>query len=149
MGVTQTTVWLPDDLWRAVQLQARGEGGVNALIIRALEEYLGTLHLTRGRRLPGKYQKLVAALSRPVANLHLSARPAACLRRLGVRYVYELVKMAPLDLRAQRNFGEKSLREVQAKLAALGLSLGMTLDDESYRAAVVATVAANIQATEG
>lgn len=54
MGVTQTTVWLPDDPWKVAQLQARGEGGVNALIIRALEEYLGSLHRNGSRRLPGK-----------------------------------------------------------------------------------------------
>ncbi|HSB81949.1 MAG TPA: DNA-directed RNA polymerase subunit alpha C-terminal domain-containing protein [Candidatus Methylomirabilis sp.] len=87
-----------------------------------------SLHRKRGRHLAGNYKKLVARLSRPVADLHISARPAACLRRLGVRYVYELVRMAPMNLRAQRNFGVKSLREVRDKLAALGLTLGMTLD---------------------
>jgi DNA-directed RNA polymerase alpha subunit len=47
------------------------------------------------------------------------------------------------------NFGEKSLREVKDKVAILGFTLGMTLADESYEAAVVATVAANIQLTKG
>lgn len=149
MTVTPMTVYLPDALWRAVQACAVHDGDANTVIIRALEEYLGSLHRKRGRRLAGKYKKLVASLSRPVVDLHLSARPAACLRLLGIRYVYELVPETPAELRTMRNFGEKSLREVQGKLAALGLSLGMTLDDESYRAAVVATVAANIQATEG
>ena len=95
MGVTKTTVWLPDDLWRAVRFQARSEGGVNVLILRAVEDYLASLHRKRGRHLAGKYKKLVARLSRPVADLHLSARLAACLRRLGVRSVYEVVRMAP------------------------------------------------------
>jgi DNA-directed RNA polymerase alpha subunit len=40
---------------------------------------------------------------------------------LDIEYVYELVEKTPRDLRMQRNFGEKSLREIQATLAALGL----------------------------
>jgi len=47
------------------------------------------------------------------------------------------------------NFGEKSLREVKETLATLGLTLGMTLEDDAYRAAVVAAVAANIEAARG
>jgi DNA-directed RNA polymerase alpha subunit len=59
------------------------------------------------------------------------------------------VQKSPVDLFRLPNFGEKSLREVKGKLVALGLTLGMTPDDESYRAAVVAAVAANIQLPEG
>jgi DNA-directed RNA polymerase alpha subunit len=68
---------------------------------------------------------------------------------LNIGYVYELVQKSPLDLFRLPNFGEKSLREVKAKLATLGLTLGMTLEDDTYRAAVVATVAAHIGATRG
>lgn len=59
---------------------------------------------------------------------------------LGVRHVYELVWMAPLDLQGQRNFGARSLQEVQTKLSALGLRLGMSLDRPSYAAAVTAAL---------
>lgn len=38
---------------------------------------------------------------------------------------------------------------VTAKLATLGLTSGMTLEDDAYRAAVIATVAAHIEATRG
>jgi hypothetical protein len=89
------------------------------------------------------------ALSTPVADLHLSARPAKVLRTLNIRYVYELVQKAPVDLSRLPNCGEKSLREVKAKLATLGLTLGMTLEDDAYRGAVVAAVAANIAAPKG
>jgi len=67
---------------------------------------------------------------------------------LNIRYLYELVQEPPTDLFALPNFGEKSLREVKEKLATLGLAFGMTLDDDSYNAAVVATVAANMQAAK-
>ena len=67
---------------------------------------------------------------------------------MNIRYVYELVALEPRALRLRQNFGEKSFREVTEKLATLGLTLGMTLDEDSYSAAVVATVAASIKAAE-
>jgi len=47
------------------------------------------------------------------------------------------------------NFGSKPRKEITEKLAALGRTLGRTLDDESYRAAIVTMVAANVHATKG
>jgi len=67
------------------------------------------------------------------------------LQTLNIRYVYELVQKDPIDLFRLPNCGQKSLREVKEKLAALGLTLGMRLDDNVYRAAVVATVAAHMR----
>jgi len=39
------------------------------VIVRALEEYVTNTSKRRGRQRPGKYQKLVKALSTPVADL--------------------------------------------------------------------------------
>ena len=149
MPVTQVTVHLPDGLWQAVQLLAKDEGDANTVVIRALEEYVTATRKHRGRPRSGKYQKLVSTLSMPVSDLHLSARPASTLKMLNIQYVYELVQKSPLDLFRLPNFGEKSLREVKEKLASLGLTLGMTVDDELYKAAVVATVAANLRTRKG
>ena len=147
MPVARVTVHLPDHLWQAAQLLPKDEGDANTVVIRALENYVTATRKHRGRPRPGKYQKLVTALSTPVAALHLSARPASTLKMLNIRYVYELVQKSQLDLFRLPNFGEKSLREVREKLAALGLALGMTLVDDTYRVAVVETVAASIRAT--
>ena len=59
----------------------------------------------------------------------------------------KLVQKSPLDLVVSPNVGQKSLKEIKETLATLGLTLSMTLEDDAYRAAVVATVAANIAAT--
>ena len=67
---------------------------------------------------------------------------------MNIRYVYELVALEPRALRLRQNFGEKSFREVTEKLATLGLTLGMTLEEDTYRGAVVATVAANLAAAK-
>ena len=149
MPVTRVTVHLPDHLWQAAQLLAKDEGDANTVIIRALEEYVTATRKRRRPKRPGKYQKLVKALSTPVSDLHLSARPASALTMLNIRYVYELVQKSPVALFRLPNFGEKSLREVREKLANLNLSLGMTLDEASYRASVLETVAENIRASKG
>ncbi len=148
MAVVQKIICLPEELWHAAQAWAAYDGDVNTVLLRAVEEYLTRRHEDQVERRPGKYATLVASLSAPVEDLHLSTRAATCLRMLQIRYVYELVERSPLALRMQRNFGPKSLREVEAKLAALGLTLGMALDPASYAAAVTATVVASIRAAQ-
>jgi DNA-directed RNA polymerase alpha subunit len=132
-------------LWHAMQGLAPHDGDTTTVILRAVDEYVTGTVKKRGCR-SGKYRKLVQALSTPVAALNLSARPAITLQMLNIRYVCELVQKDPTDLFRLPNFGQKSLREVHEKLAMLGVTLGMTLEDDAYRAAVVATVAASIEA---
>lgn len=95
MATVALTVHVPDDLWRAVQVLAPHEDDTNSVILRALEEDTTATQKRRGRQRPGKSQQLVRALSRPVAELHLSARPASALRSLNIRYVYELRMLEP------------------------------------------------------
>ena len=149
MAVTPLTIHLPGPLWRAVQALAASEGDPNTVILRALEEYVTATQKRRGRHRSGKYRRLVQTLSTPVAALNLSTRAARALRSLKITYVYDLVQTSPSVLCVLPNFGEKSFREVKDKVGILGFTLGMTLDDESYGAAVVATVAASIQAAKG
>jgi DNA-directed RNA polymerase alpha subunit len=141
------TIHIPEALWRAVQALAPDEGDANTVILRALEECITASAERQGHR-SGKYQKLVQALSTPVADLHLSARPATALHAMNIRFIYELVALEPHELRGRQSFGEKSFREVKGKLATLGLTLGMTLEEDTYRGAVVATVAATIAAAK-
>ena len=146
MAVVRMTLCVPRALWEAVQARVPHEGDANSLIIRAVEEYLaGSSQRLREDR-PGKYQELVTRLSVPIADLQLSARPATCLRQLNIRYVYDLVEKSPGDLLMQKNFGQKSFREIRDKLAALGLRLEMTLDGPTYADAVTAAVVAGMKA---
>jgi len=145
MPVVPVTLHLPAAPWRAVQSLAPHEGYTNTVILRAVEGYVTAAAKNQADR-SGKYCDLVQALRTPVADLHLSARPAATLKKLKTVYVYELVEKAPIDLFKLPNVGEKSLREVKAKLATLGLTWDMPLEDDAYRVAVVATMAATFQA---
>jgi hypothetical protein len=149
MPPVRATVWLPEEMWKAVQLLAADEGDANTVVLRAVEEYLLRSHRRRRRAQSAKYKKLVDALSTPVSALNLSVRAASALTQMNIHYVCELVVLEPRDLVMRKNLGQRSFQEIQDKLKALGLSLGMTLDGPSYTSAALATVAARItSATE-
>lgn len=74
-------------------------------------------------------------LSMPVSELELSVRAGNCLESARIRTVGELVEKDENELLAVRSFGRTSLREVQKKLAELGLSLGMKASDGGVEAA--------------
>lgn len=62
-------------------------------------------------------------LEMTIEELDLSVRSYNCLKRAGINTVYELTQKTEEDMMKVRNLGKKSLEEVQAKLAELGLSL--------------------------
>ncbi|MGB3956340.1 MAG: DNA-directed RNA polymerase subunit alpha [Brooklawnia sp.] len=68
-------------------------------------------------------EQLAADLALPVEDLNLTVRSYNCLKREGIHTVGELVSRSEMDLLDIRNFGSKSIDEVKAKLAELGLSL--------------------------
>ena len=58
-----------------------------------------------------------------IEELELSVRSFNCLKRANINTVGELCDKTPEDMMKVRNLGRKSLEEVLAKLAELGLSL--------------------------
>ena len=62
-------------------------------------------------------------------DLNLSVRCINLLRAYGIRTIDELVQCKAEDLLSGRNFGRKSLAEIEQWLASKGLFLGMTDDD--------------------
>ena len=58
-----------------------------------------------------------------IEDLNLSVRSYNCLKREGVNTVGDLVQRSEQELMDIRNFGQKSIEEVKAKLEELGLSL--------------------------
>src|SRR5689334_18321119 len=73
--------------------------------------------------------ELEQKLSMTVQELDLSVRANNCLESAKIGTVRDLVKKTDSDLLKVRSFGKTSLREVKRKLADLGLSLGMDLDN--------------------
>ena len=68
-------------------------------------------------------QELTGDLALTVEDLNLSVRSYNCLKREGVNTVGDLVQKSEAELMDIRNFGQKSIDEVKAKLEDLGLSL--------------------------
>ena len=62
-------------------------------------------------------------LDMTVEELDLSVRSFNCLKRAGINTVEELTNKTEDEMMKVRNLGVKSLEEVEAKLATLGLSL--------------------------
>jgi len=59
----------------------------------------------------------------PVEQLDLSVRTMNCLRRGGIATVGEVISKGEKGLVSLRNFGQKSLTEIEERLQGLGLSL--------------------------
>lgn len=62
-------------------------------------------------------------LATPIEDMDLTVRSYNCLKREGVTTVGELVQKSEEDLLEIRNFGQKSIDEVKAKLEEMGLGL--------------------------
>jgi DNA-directed RNA polymerase subunit alpha len=62
-------------------------------------------------------------LAKPIEDLDLTVRSYNCLKREGITSVGELVEKSEEDLLEIRNFGQKSIDEVKAKLEEMGLGL--------------------------
>ena len=67
----------------------------------------------------GKAEKL----ERPIEELGLSVRSYNCLKRVCINTVGEILRTGYYGIAEVRNLGRKSLTEIEAKLAELGLTL--------------------------
>jgi DNA-directed RNA polymerase subunit alpha len=71
---------------------------------------------------PGE-EEASGILAQPIEELDLTVRSYNCLKREGVTTVGELTQKSEEDLLEIRNFGQKSIDEVKAKLEELDLNL--------------------------
>ena len=68
-------------------------------------------------------------LNKSVDELELSVRSYNCLKNANIHTIGELVQKTEAEMLRTKNFGRKSLNEIKEILAAMGLSLGMKLDN--------------------
>ena len=69
-------------------------------------------------------------LLRSVNELELSVRAANCLKNAGIETIAEMVQKTESEMLKTKNFGRKSLNEIKEILTAMGLSLGMKVDEK-------------------
>ncbi len=70
-----------------------------------------------------------AKLFMGIDELELSVRATNCLRSANIATVGELVQRPESEMLKTKNFGKKSLDEIKAVLASLGLDFGTKVDD--------------------
>jgi DNA-directed RNA polymerase subunit alpha len=76
---------------------------------------------------------LYEKLRLPISELELSVRSANCLKDGNIKTIAELVRKPESELLTYRNFGKKSLTEINEILKVMGLSLGMKIDPKKLR----------------
>jgi DNA-directed RNA polymerase subunit alpha len=81
---------------------------------------------------------LDALLSKQIDELDLSVRSANSLKNANIHTLRDLVRRSEKDMLETKNFGKKSLEEVQEVLDKLGLSLGMDVPDRPHGAGALA-----------
>lgn len=104
---------LPQTEKQQTELEATGAG-----------TFTGVWPDTLGVDWCGEFQARAATpADSPLGALPLSTRTLSCLAKANVTTVGDLLSRSAADLKAIRNFGDASLREVQQKLAERGLAL--------------------------
>jgi DNA-directed RNA polymerase subunit alpha len=68
-------------------------------------------------------------LKKSIDEMELSVRSHNCLQAAGIHTIYELVTKEESEMLKFKNFGRKSLTELQEKLGDMGLYFGMNIDD--------------------
>jgi DNA-directed RNA polymerase subunit alpha len=80
-----------------------------------------------------KSDELYKRLGQPVSELELSVRSANCLREAHIKTIGELVKKSEMEMLKYRNFGKKSLTEINNILKEMGLGFGFDVDLEKVK----------------
>ncbi len=87
-------------------------------------------------------EELRKKLGMSVNEIELSVRAANCLNNANILTVGELAQKSEAEMLKYRNFGKKSLQEIQQKMSELGLSLGMKFDADLLPARAAMSAAA-------
>jgi len=72
-------------------------------------------------------------LKMPVSELELSVRSANCLKEANIKTIADLVARSEQEMLKYRNFGKKSLTEIQEILRGMGLSLGVSGEKDTTK----------------
>jgi DNA-directed RNA polymerase subunit alpha len=78
-------------------------------------------------------EALYSKLRLPISELELSVRSSNCLKEANIKTIVDLVRKTEEELLNFRNFGKKSLTEIDEILKAMGLGLGMKIDMKKLR----------------
>ena len=72
-------------------------------------------------------------ISKPITELELSVRSSNCLEAATIKTIGDLVRRTESQMLKYKNFGKKSLTEINSILASMSLSLGMDVEARLMR----------------
>lgn len=72
-------------------------------------------------------------ISKPITELELSVRSSNCLEAANIKTIGELISRTESQMLKYKNFGKKSLTEINAILSSMGLALGMDVEARLMR----------------
>lgn len=73
-------------------------------------------------------KELIEKLNMPISELELSVRSSNCLKEAKIKTIGDLVRKTEMEMLKYRNFGKKSLTEINKILGDMGLHLGMKIE---------------------
>ena len=78
--------------------------------------------------------RIAQLLDTPVEEMELSVRSSNCLKAAGIKSIRDLITRTESEMLKYRNFGRKSLSELNEVLMSMGLSFGVDVSeyDEEY-----------------
>ena len=120
------------EIWTDGSIDAEGAVAQAALILRdQLSIFIGTgiVEEIEEEEVEEPKEKLNENLFRRIDELELSVRSANCLENADIKYIGELVQRTQPEMLRTKNFGRKSLHEIETILTEMGLQLGMKLEN--------------------
>jgi DNA-directed RNA polymerase subunit alpha len=72
---------------------------------------------------PMKQNNRRTIATKDIGTLNISLRPYTCLKRANINTIQDLLNHSKYELLVLKNFGKKSLREVELSLNEFGLQL--------------------------
>jgi len=101
------------------------------LLVDHLEMFInfeGDLDSSEELNQSADYQAIAQKLLLKVEDLELSVRSSNCLRQAGIHTIADLVRNKESDMLKHKNFGRKSLVELNDLLSSMDLNFGMDVD---------------------
>jgi DNA-directed RNA polymerase subunit alpha len=78
-------------------------------------------------------KEFLEMINKPITELELSVRSANCLEAANIRTIGDLVQKTEAQMLKYKNFGKKSLSEIQNILQGMNLHLGMNVQERLKR----------------
>jgi len=76
-------------------------------------------------------RELQKKMDKPISELELSVRSSNCLSEADIRTIGDLVRKKEAEMLKYKNFGKKSLNEINGVLTSMGLHLGMEAEEDN------------------